>query len=250
LPPVNDTSIIPELEALEFVNTIRLTQVFRSGDAVLKQAYNVLDHKLINYDLYDENMEELVQRLVFEGYQILTNTRKLAKDINLIVQAKKKDITLCFNDFKYDLNDRVMIIANSSARNVSNGDTGRIVNYDDQGVCVRLDLEDRDVFYKYEDTEEIVPAYAFTVHKSQGSEYENVAVFVDSQPKLNTNNLLYTGITRAKKSIKVYVPNEMVLTNMINTVPEPVSNVTLNNVFDVVHGVIKMDEKIKKESSH
>ncbi|MEB9133590.1 helicase C-terminal domain-containing protein, partial [Bacillus cereus] len=93
-------------------------------------------------------------------------------------------------------------------------------------------------------------AYAFTVHKSQGSEYENVAVFVDSQPKLNTNNLLYTGITRAKKSIKVYVPNEMVLTNMINTVPEPVSNVTLNNVFDVVHGVIKMDEKIKKESSH
>lgn len=67
LPPVNDTSIIPELEALEFVNTIRLTQVFRSGDAVLKQAYNVLDHKLINYDLYDENMEELVQRLVLKA---------------------------------------------------------------------------------------------------------------------------------------------------------------------------------------
>lgn len=245
LPPVNDTSIIPELEALEFVNTVRLTQVFRSGDAVLKQAYNVLDHKLINYDLYDENMEELVRKLVFEGYQILTNTRKLAKDINLIVQAKKKDITLCFNDFKYDLNDRVMIIANSSARNVSNGDTGRIINYDDQGVCVRLDLEDRDVFYKYEDTEEIVPAYAFTVHKSQGSEYENVAVFVDNQPKLNTNNLLYTGITRAKKNIKVYVPDEMVLSTMIKRVPEPVSNITLNNVFDLVNGILD----IKKTSS-
>ncbi|MDA1861376.1 AAA family ATPase [Bacillus cereus group sp. BY122LC] len=245
LPPVNDTSIISELEALEFVNTVRLTQVFRSGDSVLGQAYNVLSRKSIDYDLYSENMEDLVQKLVSDGYQILTNTRKLAKDINLIVQATKKDITKCFNDFKYDLNDRVMIIANSSARNVSNGDTGKIIDFDERGVCVRLDLEDREVFYKYEDTEEIVPAYAFTVHKSQGSEYENVAVFVDSQPKLNTNNLLYTGITRAKKDIKVYVPNEMVLTTMINTVPEPVSNVTLNNVFDVVHGV--MD--IKKSSS-
>ncbi|HHB1441870.1 TPA: ATP-dependent RecD-like DNA helicase [Bacillus mobilis] len=249
LPPVNDTSIISELEALEFVNTVRLTQVFRSGDLVLGQAYNVLSRKSIDYDLYSENMEDLVQKLVSDGYQILTNTRKLAKDINLIVQAAKKDITKCFNDFKYDLNDRVMIIANSSARNVSNGDTGEIIGFDERGVCVRLDLEDREVFYKYEDTEEIVPAYAFTVHKSQGSEYENVALFVDSQPKLNTNNLLYTGITRAKKDIKVYVPNEMVLTNMINTVPEPVSKVTLNNVFDLIHGVIRMDEKIKKESS-
>ncbi|MGH0551385.1 ATP-dependent DNA helicase, partial [Bacillus paranthracis] len=245
LPPVNDTSIIPELEALEFVNTVRLTQVFRSGDSVLGQAYNVLSRKSIDYDLYSENMEDLVKKLVSDGYQILTNTRKLAKDINLIVQAAKKDITKCFNDFKYDRYDRVMIIANSSARNVSNGDTGEIFDFDERGVYVHLDLEDREVFYKYEDTEEIVPAYAFTVHKSQGSEYSKVALFVDSQPKLNTNNLLYTGITRAKKDIKVYVPNEMVLTTMINTVPEPVSNVTLNNVFDVVHGV--MD--IKKSSS-
>ncbi|MCU4936948.1 AAA family ATPase [Bacillus cereus] len=245
LPPVNDTSIISELEALEFVNTVRLTQVFRSEDSVLGQAYNVLSRKAIDYELYGKDLDDLVQKLVADGYQILTNTRKLAKDINLIVQADKKDITKCFNDFKYNLNDRVMIIANSSARNVSNGDTGKIVDYDERGVCVRLDLEDREIFYKYEDTEEIVPAYAFTVHKSQGSEYENVAVFVDNQPKLNTNNLLYTGITRAKKNIKIYVPDEMVLTTMINTVPEPVSNVTLNNVFDVVHGV--MD--IKKSSS-
>ncbi|QIW22274.1 ATP-dependent DNA helicase [Bacillus thuringiensis] len=250
LPPVNDTSIIPELEALKFVNTVRLTQVFRSEDAVLGQAYNVLGHKSIDYNLFGEDMKELVLKLISDGYQILTNTRKLAKDINMIVQESKNDITKCFDDYKYNVKDRVMIIANSSARNVSNGDTGMIVGFDERGICVRLDLEDREVFYKYEDTEEIVPAYAFTVHKSQGSEYENVAVFVDSQPKLNTNNLLYTGITRAKKNIKVYVPDEMVLTTMINRIPEPVSNVTLNNVFNVVHGVMRMDEKIKKESSH
>ncbi|MBL3853641.1 ATP-dependent DNA helicase [Bacillus cereus] len=245
LPPVNDTSIIPELEALDFVNTVRLTHVFRSEDAVLEQAYNVLDRKNIDYNLFGEDMKELVLKLISDGYQILTNTRQLARDINMIVQESKNDITKCFDDFKYNLNDRVMIIANSSARNVSNGDTGKIVDYDERGVCVRLDLEDREVFYKYEDTEEIVPAYAFTVHKSQGSEYESVAVFVDSQPKLNTNNLLYTGITRAKKNIKVYVPNEMVLSTMINRVPEPISNITLNNVFDLVNGILD----IKKTSS-
>ncbi|MEB9381784.1 ATP-dependent RecD-like DNA helicase, partial [Bacillus cereus] len=240
-----DTSIIPELEALDFVNTVRLTKVFRSEDAVLEQAYNVLDRKSIDYNLFGEDMKELVLKLISDGYQILTNTRQLARDINMAVQESKNDITKCFDDFKYNSNDRVMIIANSSARNVSNGDTGKIVDYDERGVRVRLDLEDREVFYKYEDTEEIVPAYAFTVHKSQGSEYENVAVFVDSQPKLNTNNLLYTGITRAKKNIKVYVPNEMVLSTMINRVPEPISNITLNNVFDLVNGILD----IKKTSS-
>ncbi|MGM3026342.1 AAA family ATPase, partial [Bacillus cereus group sp. BC309] len=60
LPPVNDTSIIPELEALEFVNTVRLTQVFRSEDAVLGQAYNVLGRKSIDYNLFGEDMKELV----------------------------------------------------------------------------------------------------------------------------------------------------------------------------------------------
>ncbi|MEB8715839.1 helicase C-terminal domain-containing protein, partial [Bacillus cereus] len=121
----------------------------------------------------------------------------------------------------------------------------KIVDYDDKGILIQLDFEDRQVFYRYLDTVNIVPAYAFTVHKSQGSEYENVAVFLESQPKLNTNNLLYTGITRAKKNIKVYVPDEKVLSTMINCVPEPVSNITLNNVFDLVNGILD----IKKTSS-
>lgn len=108
-----------------------------------------------------------------------------------------------------------------------------------------MDFEDRQVFYRYLDTVNIVPAYAFTVHKSQGSEYENVAVFLESQPKLNTNNLLYTGITRAKKNIKVYVPDEKVLSTMINCVPEPVSNITLNNVFDLVNGILDIKKHLQ-----
>ncbi|MBD2790616.1 ATP-binding domain-containing protein, partial [Xenorhabdus sp. DI] len=190
-------------------------------------------------------LEKLVLPLVEQGYQILTNTKKMTKKINLIVQANKDKITKCFNDYCYEIGDRVMIIANDSSRRVYNGDTGKIVDHDDKGILIQLDFEDRQVFYRYLDTVNIVPAYAFTVHKSQGSEYENVAVFLESQPKLNTNNLLYTGITRAKKNIKVYVPDEKVLSTMINCVPEPVSNITLNNVFDLVNGILD----IKKTSS-
>ncbi|MEC0014880.1 ATP-dependent RecD-like DNA helicase, partial [Bacillus cereus] len=173
LPPVNDSSVIPELYNLDFVNTVRLTKVFRSGDGVLERAYKVLNRELIDYELYDEKkLSNVVLMLVEQGYQILTNTKKLSKQINLLVQDSKKDITKCFNDYSYQVGDRIMITANDSSRKVCNGETGKIVNFDDNGIYIQLDLNNKCVFYKYVDTVNIVPAYAFTVHKSQGSEYE------------------------------------------------------------------------------
>ncbi|MBE7112568.1 AAA family ATPase, partial [Bacillus paranthracis] len=72
LPPVNDSSVIPELYNLDFVNTVRLTKVFRSGDAVLERAYKVLNRELIDYELYDEKkLSNVVLTLVEQGYQIL-----------------------------------------------------------------------------------------------------------------------------------------------------------------------------------
>lgn len=90
------------------------------------------------------------------------------------------------------------------------------------------------MFYKYEDTEEIVPAYAFTVHKSQGSEYEKVAIILENQPKLNTNNLLYTAITRAKKDVKVFVADESALNSAILNSPSNSDIININNVFEHV----------------
>lgn len=232
LPPVNDVSIIPELKENQFVNTVELTKVFRSGDKVLSYAHKVLKKEMIDYKIYrdDDDLSAIVADLVKEGYQILTNTKKMTWDINMIVQSDKKEITRCFNDFKYNVGDRVMIVANSTPREVSNGDTGRIVEYNEKGVFVQLDNENRQVFYKYEDTEEIVPAYAFTVHKSQGSEYDKVAIILENQPKLNTNNLLYTAITRAKKEVKVFVPNEAVITGTISNSPLNTDMININNI--------------------
>ncbi|MGG3805835.1 ATP-dependent DNA helicase [Metabacillus fastidiosus] len=233
LPPVNDVSIIPELKVNSYIKAVELTKVFRSDDKVLSLAHKILNRQMIDYQVYDENLSRIVNDLVEQGYQILTNTKKMTKEINMIVQKDKTEITRCFNDFKYNLNDRVMIVANSSPREVSNGDTGRIIDFNDKGLTIRLDYEDRDVFYKFEDTEEIVPAYAFTIHKSQGSEYDKVAVILETQKQLNTNNLLYTAVTRAKYDVEVFVPNEDSLVSAI--VNSPSSNkATINNVGDFI----------------
>lgn len=233
LPPVNDVSIIPELKLNSNVETVELTKIFRSEDNILDAAYKVLDKQMIDFETFDDsNLPDIVNSLVENGYQILTNTKVMTKKINMIVQEEKFQITRCYNDFKYNEHDRVMISVNSTPREVSNGDIGRIVGFNEKGVTVQLDSEDRQVFYKYQDTEDIVPAYAFTVHKSQGSEYEKVALILEDKPQLNTNNLLYTGITRAKKDFKVFVPSESMLKNTIIASPVSSDVYSINNVVN------------------
>jgi len=234
LPPVNDIAPIAELKRLDCVKTVELTKVFRSDDKVLHTAYQVLNRMAVDFNLFDdENLVEIVRAAVAEGKQILTNTKAMTKKINAIVQADKTDITRCFNDFNYNIGDRVMIVANSTPRQVSNGDMGVIKFATDKGVTVELD-DSRRVFYKYEDTEEIVPAYAFTVHKSQGSEYENVVLIFETQENLNTNNLLYTAVTRAKKSAEIYVRDAAAMHQLINNVPQQQYALTIDRAREDV----------------
>jgi exodeoxyribonuclease V alpha subunit len=100
------------------------------------------------------------------------------------------------------LGDRVMQLRNNYDKEVFNGDMGRVVRLDivDQVVTVRIDR--RDVQYDYVDLDELVHAYAVSVHKSQGSEYRAVVMPVLTQHYVMLQrNLLYTGLTRAKELV-------------------------------------------------
>lgn len=234
LPPVNDVAPIAELKRLACVNTIELTKVFRSNDKVLHTAYQILNRMMVDHSYFDdESLVEIVRAAVADNKQILTNTKAMTKKINAIVQAEKTDVTRCFNDFNYNIGDRVMIVANSTPRQVSNGDMGVIKFASAKGVTIELD-DTRRVFYKYEDTEEIVPAYAFTVHKSQGSEYENVVLIFDTQENLNTNNLLYTGVTRAKQLADIYVRDAVAMNQLLNNVPQQQYALTIDRAREDV----------------
>jgi len=98
--------------------------------------------------------------------------------------------------------DKVMQIRNNYEREVFNGDIGYITIIDpvDEQVTVRYD--ERNVEYSYGSLSEIVPAYAISVHKSQGSEYPAVVLPLSTQHfVLLQRNLLYTAITRGRRLV-------------------------------------------------
>lgn len=109
--------------------------------------------------------------------------------------------SLVHNGVRWGIGDKVMQQRNNYEKNAMNGDVGYVVD---------IDLEDRLVLIEYDDgivatyttseLEEVKLAYAFTIHKSQGSEFPIVIMPVDySHYKMLIRSIVYTGITRAKK---------------------------------------------------
>ncbi|MGO9244993.1 MAG: ATP-dependent RecD-like DNA helicase [Verrucomicrobiia bacterium] len=109
----------------------------------------------------------------------------------------------------YRVGDRVMQIRNNYDKDVFNGDLGRVKKIDliEQQVIVEVDElgskeSSREIPYEFTDMDELLPAYAISVHKSQGNEYPCVIVPLLTQHfVLLQRNLLYTAITRGKKLV-------------------------------------------------
>jgi len=102
----------------------------------------------------------------------------------------------------YRANDKVMQITNNYDKDVFNGDIGRIVAIQWEDKEVMINFDGRKVVYDFSDLDEIVPAYAVSVHKSQGSEYAAVIIPIVTQHYiLLQRNLIYTAVTRGKKLV-------------------------------------------------
>ena len=104
---------------------------------------------------------------------------------------------------EYRVNDKVMQIRNNYEKGVFNGDIGFITAIDKETLDVTVEFDD-EKFVKYNsiDLDEIVLAYATTIHKSQGSEFPYVVMpIMMSHFIMLQRNLLYTGVTRAKKGL-------------------------------------------------
>ena len=167
--------------------------------------------------------------------QVLSPTRKGetgTKSLNLALQAVlnppaagKKEKR--FGDFSFREGDRVMQIRNNYDilwKNVSgsgagtgifNGDIGRIEQIDYETELVTVCFDDRRAEYAFDMLGELEPAYAMTVHKSQGSEYRAVILSVfGGSPYLLTRSVLYTAITRARELL-IVVGDEELLAAMV-----------------------------------
>jgi exodeoxyribonuclease V alpha subunit len=104
----------------------------------------------------------------------------------------------------YRDNDKVMQIRNNYDKEVFNGDIGRIAGIQWEDRAVTITFDERKVVYDFSDLDEIVPAYAISVHKSQGSEYPVVIIPIVTQHYiLLQRNLIYTAVTRGKNLVVI-----------------------------------------------
>jgi len=102
----------------------------------------------------------------------------------------------------YGPGDKVMQIANDYDRDVYNGDLGVIAGIDVDEGELTVAFEGREVVYGFGELDELVLAYATTIHKSQGSEYPVVVIpLVTQHYAMLARNLLYTGVTRGRKLV-------------------------------------------------
>jgi len=104
--------------------------------------------------------------------------------------------------WRFSPGDRVMESQNDYDREVFNGDLGTVARIDEDEGAVIVDFEGREVIYPYGELDTLVPAYATTIHKSQGSEYPAVVIPLAMQHwTMLARNLLYTGVTRGKRLV-------------------------------------------------
>jgi exodeoxyribonuclease V alpha subunit len=109
---------------------------------------------------------------------------------------------LAVGNRRYRLDDKVMQTRNNYELEVFNGDIGRVASVDTEQQALVVRFDDRLVEIGRDDLDDLVPAYACTIHKAQGSEYPAVVVALHHQHHVMLQrNLLYTAITRGRRLV-------------------------------------------------
>ena len=209
-------------------------------EKILKEVLSLCNGRLKNFGEYD----------FFENIQVLTPTKKGllgTKELNKALQealnphrdgeAEKNSMGATFR-----IGDRVMQIKNNydmyweklcdsgveTGNGIFNGETGIITNINEKGKNLSVKFDDEKVCkYEFNDLEQIEHSYCMTIHKAQGSEFDVVIMIVpQAAPMLLTRNLLYTGLTRAKKLL-IIIGNDRVVDYMIKNVDSKKRNTGL-----------------------
>jgi exodeoxyribonuclease V alpha subunit len=233
LPSVGPGRVLCDIIASGAVPVVALTEIFRQAaeSRIVTGAHRINHGQLPEFpeegdkssDLYFVEAEEaqkvigviskmvsesLPQRLGFnpiEDIQILTPMQRGelgARNLNQVMQGLLNPAGREIERFGmvFREGDRVMQTENDYDKDVFNGDLGRIVAIDEEQREIVVKIDDRRVKYEFRELDELVHAYAVTIHKSQGSEYPCVIIPVHTQHfVMLQRSLLYTAVTRAKK---------------------------------------------------
>ena len=219
-------------------------------DKMLYQVLSLSKERLMNYGDYE----------FFRNIQVLTPTKKgkmgtkeLNKSLQEALNPKIDEIEeKNYGEFIFREGDRIMQIKNNydiywekGSRNdlrtyeagtgVFNGEIGRIAKIDTNERQVKVEYDDKKVaWYAFSELDQLEHAYAITIHKAQGSEFDVVILVVPpSSNMLLTRNLLYTGMTRAKKLL-IVIGNKNLVEYMINNCDTKKRNTGLKIKFETI----------------
>jgi exodeoxyribonuclease V alpha subunit len=236
LPSVGPGNVLKDIIRSGMFTVVRLTEIFRQAQEsmIVVNAHKVNQGQLpvlkeidkpekTDFQfIQEEDPEKILQNILdlcSEGIpgqfkfhplreiQVLAPMHKgIIGVANLNIELQKRlnpgQSGITRGAWNFRLGDKVMQIVNNYDKDVFNGDIGWISKIDPEEREVMIDFEGRLVPYDYSDLDEVVLAYAVSVHKSQGSEYPVVILPVVTQHyMLLQRNLIYTGITRAKKLV-------------------------------------------------
>ncbi len=211
----------------------------------LKSDNSVITRNIV-VDLISNRLPKAYGYDFYRDIQILTQSRKgvcgvieLNKLLQNILNKKTSDSQeLLIGNKIFRVNDKVMQTKNNynlsfvdcneeEGFGVYNGDMGIIYKIDENDKKIYVQTEDgRKIEYSVDDLDNLELAYAITIHKSQGSEFKSVIIpLFDGFHLLQTRNLLYTAITRAKENL-ILVGDKQVMDKMIdnNTINSRYSN--------------------------
>jgi exodeoxyribonuclease V alpha subunit len=235
LPSVGPGQVLADIISSGTVTVARLTEVFRQAaqSKIITTAHAINAGQIPDLRSSDENTdfyfvsatdpEEAVSRIVelvskriprrfgfdpIKDIQVLCPMNRGgvgARSLNIELQAvlnpagEKKVERF---GWTFAPGDKVMQIENDYDKDVYNGDIGMIEDVDLSEGEVVVNFDGRTVTFVFGELDTLVPAYAATIHKSQGSEYPAVVIPVMTQHyAMLQRNLIYTGVTRGKKLV-------------------------------------------------
>lgn len=237
LPSVGPGNVLRDTITSEKFTVVRLTEIFRQArqSRIVVNAHRVQkgefplsqqegDELQDFYFISKEDPEEAAQVILklcteriparfgldpIEEIQVLSPMNRGAAGagrLNTLLQESLNPgrTVIERNGRVFRLHDKVMQVRNNYDKDVFNGDMGRIRKIDFEEGEIVVDVDGRAVPYDFSELDELVLAYAITVHKAQGSEYPAVVFPLLTQHYIMLQrNLVYTAITRAKKLVVV-----------------------------------------------
>lgn len=234
LPSVGPGLILTDLITSELFNHVPLHEIYRQsqGSSIPYLCLNIKNHDLsedsisrkddfsfldIDSHMVKDTIKEICKLSIKKGIDV-ANIQILAPmykgengidNLNIILQGlfnppsdKKGEIRM--GDVIYRVGDKVLQLVNDPDNNIYNGDIGYVLKTNPavKDKVLVVNFYGSAVYYKREDLINLKHAYAITIHKSQGSEFDHVIMPVTmNYGRMLYNKLLYTGVSRTKKSL-------------------------------------------------